>query len=68
MLFCLLIQTDVHLHCEEWDQLLEEGTWEPKQIVAKLPTFFKFLRKIHSIVAPEPEEAASDTDSSSSAD
>ena len=60
------MQTDVHLHCEEWDQLLEEGDWEPKQIVAKLPTFLKFLRKIQSIVAPE--KAATDTDSSSSAD
>jgi len=60
------MQTDVHLHCEEWDQLLEEGDWEPKQIVAKLPTFLKFLRKIQSIVAPDEE--ASDTDSSSSAD
>ena len=56
----------MHLHCEEWDQLLEEGTWEPEQIVAKLPTFFKFLRKIHSIVAPDV--AAGDSDSSSSAD
>ena len=56
----------MHLHCEEWDRLLEEGDWEPKQIVAKLPTFLKFLRKIQSIVAPEV--AATDTDSSSSAD
>ena len=37
---------DVHLHCEEWDQLLNEGNWEPEQITAKLPKFLEFLRKV----------------------
>ena len=37
---------DVHLHCEEWDQLLNEGNWEPEQITAKLPKFLQFLRKV----------------------
>ena len=43
---------DVHLHCEEWDQLLNEGNWEPEQITAKLPKFLQFLRKVQGNVAP----------------
>ncbi|KAJ7377596.1 hypothetical protein OS493_028156 [Desmophyllum pertusum] len=23
--------TDIHLHCKEWDRVLEEGNWEPEQ-------------------------------------
>ncbi|KAJ7323758.1 hypothetical protein OS493_030883 [Desmophyllum pertusum] len=45
-------KTDIHLHCEEWDQLLDEGNWEPEQIVAKLPTFLQFLRQVQRNVAP----------------
>lgn len=46
---------DIHLHCEEWDQKLDEGSWEPEQIVAKLPSFLKFLRKVQRNVAPQDE-------------
>jgi len=36
-------KTDIHLHCEEWDQALAEGNdWEPEQIVDKLPSFYNF--------------------------
>ena len=48
-------KTDIHLHCEEWDQVLDEGNWEPEQIVAKLPTFLKFLRQVQRNVAPHQE-------------
>ena len=48
----LPIQTDIHLHCKEWDRMLEEEDWEPEQIVAKLPTFLQFLRSVQSTVAP----------------
>ncbi|PFX17738.1 uncharacterized protein LOC111340449 [Stylophora pistillata] len=41
---------DVHLHCEEWDQVLNEGNWEPEQIIAKLPKFLEFLRKVQGIL------------------
>jgi len=45
-------ETDIHLHCKEWDRMLEEENWEPEQIVAKLPTFFQFLRSVQISVAP----------------
>ncbi|XP_058964139.2 uncharacterized protein [Pocillopora verrucosa] len=43
---------NVHLNCEEWDQVLNEGNWEPEQITAKLPKFLQFLRKVQGNVAP----------------
>lgn len=43
----LTAKTDIHLHCEEWDQMLAEGNeWEPKQIVDKLSSFLQFLREV----------------------
>jgi len=45
-------ETDIHLHCKEWDRMLEEENWEPEQIVAKLPTFLHFMRSVQSSVAP----------------
>ena len=47
------MQTDIHVHCKEWDQLFEEGNWEPEQIVAKLRTFLDFLRDFQDSVVPE---------------
>ena len=51
-LSCLLVQTDIHLHCKEWDRMLEEENWEPEEIVAKLPIFLQFLRSVQNSVAP----------------
>ena len=48
-------KTDIHLYCEKWDDAFDEGDWEPEQIVAKLPTFLKFLRNVQSLVAPHEE-------------
>jgi len=45
-------ETDIYLHCMEWDRMLEEENWEPEQIVAKLPTFLQFLRTVQISVAP----------------
>lgn len=45
-------KTDIHLHCDEWDRVLDEGNWEPQQIVAKLPKFLQFLRKVQRNVSP----------------
>ena len=59
--YCLILfrflmkKTDIHLHCKEWDDAFDEGDWEPEQIVAKLPTFLKFLRQVQSHVAPHEE-------------
>ena len=49
---CVCEKPDIHLHCEEWDKVLDEGNWEPEQIVAKLPTFLRFLRRVQRNVAP----------------
>ena len=48
----LFLQTDIHLHCDEWDRVLDEGNWEPQQIVAKLPKFLEFLREVQRNVSP----------------
>ncbi|CAH3144164.1 unnamed protein product [Porites lobata] len=43
-------KADIHLHCDEWDRLLDEGNWEPEQIADKLPAFLEFLRQVQSSV------------------
>ena len=48
-------KTDIHLYFKKWDDAFDEGDWEPEQIVAKLPTFLKFLRKVQSLAAPHEE-------------
>lgn len=52
-------QTDFHLHCKEWDELLENGNWEPEAIVKKLPEFFHFVKKIQRCVIHEMNESGS---------
>ena len=47
---------DIHLHCDEWDRLLDEGDWEPEQIVSKLPQFLNFVSKVQSNVKPVRDE------------
>ena len=49
-------QTDFHLHCREWDELLNSREWEPEVIVEKLPEFFRFVKKVQSIVAREMKD------------
>ena len=51
-LLCLAVQTDIRLHCKEWDLLLEERNWQPQQILAKLPRFLQFLRQVQRSVIP----------------
>ncbi|KAM7435459.1 hypothetical protein ABFA07_014626 [Porites harrisoni] len=43
------VKADIHLHCEEWDRLLNEGNWEPEQIADKLPAFLKVLRQVRAV-------------------
>ncbi|CAH3152275.1 unnamed protein product [Porites evermanni] len=45
--------TDLHLHCREWDELLNSGEWEPEQITAKLPQFFRFVKDVQRFVLRE---------------
>ena len=54
-------QTDYHLHCREWDDLLNGGQWEPERITEKLPEFFRFVKKVHGFVYHEMKETASST-------
>ena len=45
------LQTDVHLHCEEWDLALSRGMpWEPEAIVRKLPEFLEFVMEVQGHV------------------
>jgi len=45
--------TDLHLHCKEWDELLNSGDWEPEEIVQRIPEFFRFVQKVQSFVLRE---------------
>ena len=46
-------QTDLHLHCREWDELLSSGDWEPEIIAVKIPEFLRFVKKVQSLVLRE---------------
>ena len=48
-----LLQTDLHLHCDEWDKLLSSGQWEPKVILQKLPDFLRFVKEVQGFVVRE---------------
>jgi len=43
-------QTDIHLHCEEWDRVLSGEEWEPEMIVAKLPEFLQLVREVQDFI------------------
>ena len=49
----LFLQTDLHLHCKEWDKLLRTGDWEPDIIAGKIPAFFKFVKSVQDFVLLE---------------
>ena len=43
-------QTDLHLHCNKWDEALRSGQWEPQEIVEKLPEFLNFIKKVQNLI------------------
>ncbi|PFX14682.1 hypothetical protein AWC38_SpisGene21145 [Stylophora pistillata] len=45
------VTTDIHLHCEKWDQLLSEEDWEPEIICAELPEFLRFVRQVQDFIS-----------------
>ena len=49
LLFCF--QTDIHLHCDKWDQALNGEDWEPEVILAELPEFLEFVRQVQQFVS-----------------
>ena len=50
IIYSLFWQTDLHLHCREWDNLLNKGDWSPEMIAGTLPDFFCFMKKVQAIV------------------
>ena len=50
VIYSLFWQTDLHLHCREWDNLLNKGDWSPEVIAGTLPDFFCFMKKVQAIV------------------
>ena len=48
-----LLQTDLHLHCDEWDKLLSSEQWEPMVILQKLPEFLRFVKEVQGFVVHE---------------
>ena len=53
------LQTDLHIHCEEWDRLLGSGVWEPEAIVRKMPEFLAFVKEVQGLVVSEESGLAS---------
>ena len=49
----LSLQTDLHLHCKDWDRLLSSGVWEPVVIVQKIPEFLAFVKEVQGLVVSE---------------
>lgn len=49
----LCMQIDLHLHCDEWNQLFSSGQWEPEVIVRKLPAFLQFVKEVQGFVVRE---------------
>ncbi|PFX12864.1 putative serine/threonine-protein kinase pats1 [Stylophora pistillata] len=45
--------TDLHLHSEECDKLLNGTDWEPEVIAQKLPEFIQFVKEIQGFVVRE---------------
>ncbi|PFX18898.1 hypothetical protein AWC38_SpisGene16699 [Stylophora pistillata] len=45
------VTTDIHLHCEKWDQLLSEEDWEPDMICAELPEFLHLIRQVQDFIS-----------------
>ena len=46
-------QTDLHLHSEECDKLLNGTDWQPEIIVQTLPEFIQFVKKTQDVLVRE---------------
>ena len=47
------VQTAFYLLCDEWEELLHKGEWEPEAVVKELPGFLRFVKKVQSFVVRE---------------
>ena len=50
------LQTAFYLLCDEWEELLHKGGWEPEAVVKKLPDFLRFVKKVQSFVVCEMKQ------------
>ena len=50
------LQTAFYLLCDEWEELLHKGGWEPEAVVKKLPDFLRFVKKVQSLVVCEMKQ------------
>ncbi|CAH3113244.1 unnamed protein product [Pocillopora meandrina] len=44
--------------CQKWDQLLNEGDWEPEIICAELPKFLQFVRQVQDFISCNSNKTA----------
>ena len=50
------MQTAFYLLCDEWEEVLHKGEWEPEAVVKKLPAFLRFVKKVQSFVVQEMKQ------------
>ena len=50
------VQTAFYLLCDEWEDVLHKGEWEPEAVVKKLPGFLRFVKKVQSFVVREMKQ------------
>ena len=55
------LQVDLHLHCKDWDEQLKNENWKPEDIVAKLPEFLQFVKRVQSVICSELRHSNIDT-------
>ena len=58
-----LVQTAFYLLCDEWEEILHKGEWEPEAVVKKLPGFLRFVKKVQSFVVREMKQTGPSTTS-----
>lgn len=52
---------DLHLHCKDWGEQLKNENWKPEDIVAKLPEFLQFVKRVQSVICSELRHSNIDT-------
>jgi len=50
------VSTAFYLLCDEWEELLHKGGWEPDAVVKKLPDFLRFVKRVQSLVVCEMKQ------------
>ena len=55
ILVSVSIQTDLHLDCNKWDEVLRSGFLEPQEIVEKLPAFLMSVMGVQGLIRSHQE-------------